>query len=263
MTPTPASIWSLETRVLGRRVHVYDSLESTNALALELSDEPARHGLVLLAREQTAGRGQYGRHWLAPPGSSVLLSMLLFPPPHLRRPPLLTAWAAVSVCETIRKLVYLTATIKWPNDILLQDKKVCGILIEQRTTGHPEFPLAAAVGIGLNLIQSADDFAGAGLPLAGSLCSQSGIECPLEDAARELIHQLDAHYHSLQDDHRPLESQWRQLLGLVGKVVIVEGNNQRHRGRLLDMTLARVSIEIATGESLHIAPESVLRMGAV
>ena len=88
--------------------------------------------------EQTAGRGQYGRVWTAPAGSSVLLSVLLFPPPALRRPTLLTAWAAVSVCETIQELANLSATIKWPNDVLINGRKVCGILIEQRTVANGE-----------------------------------------------------------------------------------------------------------------------------
>src|SRR5206468_7692987 len=87
---------------------------------------------VVLAREQTAGRGQHGRAWQAPAGSSVLLSVLLCPPPALRRPALLTAWAAVSVCETILQLTGLQAKIKWPNDVLIRGRKVCGILIESK-----------------------------------------------------------------------------------------------------------------------------------
>src|SRR5258707_6199345 len=93
--------WTLPTRQLGKCVRVYDCVDSTNALALARGNDTEQHGLVVLALEQTAGRGQYGRTWHAPPGSSVLMSVLLFPPPALRRPCLLTAWAAVSVCEAI------------------------------------------------------------------------------------------------------------------------------------------------------------------
>src|SRR3954452_17753118 len=97
-------IWTLSTRHLGQRTLVYDQLASTNSLALELAADRANDGLAILAREQTAGRGQYGRVWHAPPESSVLLSVLLFPTPELRRPAILTAWAAVSVCELIVEL---------------------------------------------------------------------------------------------------------------------------------------------------------------
>ena len=86
MTP-PRQEWTLDTRRLGRRVLVYDRLDSTNNLAAALAEDPANDGTVVLADEQTAGRGQYGRTWLAPPGASVLMSVLLFPPPTRSAPP--------------------------------------------------------------------------------------------------------------------------------------------------------------------------------
>ena len=181
---TPDIIWTLDTKRLGHRVVVHPRLDSTNSLALSLSHDPAHHGLVVIAREQTAGRGQYGRSWQAPPGSSVLMSVLLFPPIALRRPALLTAWAAVSVCETILHVANLQANIKWPNDVLILGKKICGILIEQCTTGNADFPLATVVGIGLNITQSAEMFEQAGLPDAASLTSLSGMAFIYEDVAK-------------------------------------------------------------------------------
>src|SRR5260370_20072324 len=121
----------METTAIGRKVLVYDCVESTNTFAAALANSPDSQQLSILAAEQTAGRGQHGRTWTAAPGSSVLLSLLLFPPDALRRPPVLTAWAAVSVCKTIHQLTGVPAKIKWPNDVLLHWKKVCRILIEQ------------------------------------------------------------------------------------------------------------------------------------
>lgn len=263
MTP-PDTVWSLDARHLGRRVHLHDRLDSTNTLALSLGHDPTQHGLVLLAREQTAGRGQYGRSWQAPPESSVLMSVLLFPPPALRRPALLTAWAAVSVCETILQLANLQAKIKWPNDVLIRGKKVCGILIEQRTTGHAEHPLATVVGVGLNLTQSAEMFEQAGLPIAGSLASLGGT-VPAHDAvARRLILQLDTQYHALlEGDSATLESLWKWRLGLLGKQVDVEGVKDLHRGRLLDVTFDGVAIEVAPDEILTLPPEAIRHLHAV
>ena len=130
----PREEWQLQTQRLGRRVLVYDCLESTNTLAATLADDRANDGVVILAEEQRAGRGQQGRSWHCPAGAGVLVSVLLFPPTALRRPALLTAWAAVSVCETIRLGTGVQARIKWPNDVLLRGRKVCGILIEQSST---------------------------------------------------------------------------------------------------------------------------------
>src|SRR5437763_902056 len=113
---TPREEWSLPTRCLGRRDLVFDQLDSTNNLAATFGADTANDGLVILADEQTAGRGQHGRSWTAGPKASVLLSVLLFPPLRLRRPAILTAWAAVSVCAAVRELTGVQARIKWPND---------------------------------------------------------------------------------------------------------------------------------------------------
>ena len=253
--------WTLPTKQLGKSIGVYDRLESTNSLALSLGHDPTQHGRILLAREQTAGRGQYGRVWQAPAGSSVLMSVLLFPPAPLRRPALLTAWAAVSVCETILQLVNLQAKIKWPNDVLIHGKKVCGILIEQRNRASAEFPLATVVGIGLNITQSAEMFKQAGLPSAASLASVSGISFTFEEGAMALIRQLDEQYHRLvEGDLQTLEALWKCRLGLLGKVVTVEGVRQRLHGQLLDVTLDGLDLKVNTGEVLRLMPESVRRL---
>jgi BirA family transcriptional regulator, biotin operon repressor / biotin---[acetyl-CoA-carboxylase] ligase len=255
---TPDIIWTLDNMHLGHRVLVHQCLDSTNSLALSLGDDPSHNGLVVIAREQLAGRGQHGRSWHAPPGSSVLMSVLLFPPPTLRRPALLTSWAAVSVCETIAALADLQATIKWPNDVLIQGKKVCGILIEQRTTSHADFPLATVVGIGLNVTQSAEMFAHAGLPDAASLTSLSGLSFVYEDVTKTLIQHLDEKYHPLLNgDLQMLESLWKRRLGLVGKNVVVEGVREVHRGRLLDVRLNGVDLDVGGGEVLRLVAESI------
>src|SRR4051794_37874573 len=111
---SPRDEWHLDTHRLGRRVLVFDRVESTNTLAAGLAHDPAHDGTVFLAREQTAGRGQHGRSWHCPAGTGVLLSVLVFPPPPVRRPVLLAAWAAVAVCETVRQTIGVQARIKWP-----------------------------------------------------------------------------------------------------------------------------------------------------
>jgi BirA family biotin operon repressor/biotin-[acetyl-CoA-carboxylase] ligase len=237
---------------------VFEQLDSTNSLALSLANDPTHDGLVILAREQTNGRGQYGRSWHAPPGSSVLMSVLVFPPLALRRPALLTAWAAVSACETIFKLANLQATIKWPNDVLIAGKKVCGILIEQRTTSNADFPLASVAGIGLNVTQSAEIFAQANLPLATSLACVSRLELSFETVARELIAQLDQSHDLLHSGNwTALEAKWKKRLGLIGSNVIADGFHQQHRGRLIDVTFAGLDLEVAPGETIRLVAETI------
>lgn len=246
--------WSLPTRHLGRRVLVHNSLNSTSDAALALAHDPALDGLAVLARHQSAGRGQYGRSWVAPPESSVLLSLLLFPPPCLRRPALLTAWAAVSVGELILSLTAEQARIKWPNDVFLKGKKVCGILIEQRSLGDR---LATVVGIGLNVRQPASFFEETQLPLGGSLLSQTGKMVDWETAARLMLAHLDEEYDRLlQDGPQPLEALWKWRLGLLGRQVRVETAQGLQSGRLLEVSFDGLLLQ--TGESyLRLQPEAV------
>ena len=263
-TATPTRVWRQAAQHLGRRVLLFDRLESTNSAALSLAGDAANDGIVVLADEQTAGRGQYGRTWQAPPGSSVLMSVLMFPFPHLRRPAVLTAWAAVAVCQLIREITALEAKIKWPNDVYLHDKKVCGILIEQRSGGRVEQAPATAVGIGVNVKQSAEFFERAGLTLGGSLFTLTGKKFDHHDVARLLIHRLDDDYTRLAEGNvAVLEESWRSRLGLVGKQVRVEALNGIQQGHLVNVSLDAVELEIGSDGPRRWQPEAVRHLDPV
>lgn len=268
----PRQEWNLDTRRLGRRVLVFDRLASTNDLAAELAADPANDGLAILADEQTAGRGQHGRTWLAASGQSVLLSVLLSPPPQLSRPAVLTAWAAVAVCTVVREIIHCEPRIKWPNDVLLRDRKVCGILIEStagRRAGSvsegSEPPVAPApgsprfvVGIGLNVQQSAATFAAAGLPEATSLAQFARDPLDTHAVASALIRRLDQDYDLLcQGDLGTLEANWQRHLDLLGKHVIAECHGATHHGRLIELSFCAVELAQAGEPSLVLTPERI------
>ena len=248
---TPLETWDFPGRHVGRRVLRFAALPSTSDLVAGLAADPANGGTVILADEQTAGRGQYGRRWLAPAGSSALLSVLIFPPAPLRRPAILTAWAAVAVAETILQLTGRQAKIKWPNDVLLHGKKVCGILIEQAA--------GTVIGIGLNVNQSAEDFERAGLPLAGSLAAATGRAFDHLAVARALIERLDAEYDLLLSGERvTLEACWTWRLGLLGRDVRAEcADGTAYRGRLVELTFDGVHLLQPGGAVQTLVPETV------
>lgn len=248
----PHETWELPHRHIGRRVLCYREVGSTNDLAAEM-DEP---GLAVLADQQSQGRGQYGRTWVAALGSSVLLSARLTPPPELRRPVVLTAWAAVAVAETITQMIGQTPRIKWPNDVLLNDRKVCGVLIEQRR--------ATIAGIGLNLNQSAEEFAAAGLPLASSLAAMTGRTFAVADVAKLLLAELDRQYDRLLlGDLASLEKRWQQQLALLGREVIAECfDATRYRGRLMECKFAGVQLQCAD-QSIRLVPEQVRALSLI
>lgn len=243
-------IWELPTRHLGRRVLVFDSLGSTNDRATELASDSGNDGVVVLAREQKTGRGQHGRRWQCSRGDGVLMSVLLFPPPHLRRPVVLAAWVAVAVCRTVQRLTGLEPRIKWPNDVLLQERKVCGILVEQGK--------GTVAGIGLNVNQSAAAFAADGLPDAASLASLSGAAFDVDAVARLLIADLDCAYDKLINGRlADLEDEWRQRLDIVGKAIEVECSEGAYRGVLYSLSFNDVQLETRSGEIVHMSPERV------
>jgi BirA family biotin operon repressor/biotin-[acetyl-CoA-carboxylase] ligase len=246
----PIERWHLDTSRLGRRVLVFDRVDSTNNRAAVLAKDPANDGVVILAAEQTEGRGQHGRAWHCEHGLGVLLSVLVFPPPAARRPVILAAWAADAVCETIRETAGLQAQIKWPNDVLIHERKVSGILIEQG--------LGTVVGIGLNVNQSVEAFAEANLPQAGSLTSLAGRSFDRRTLARTLIRHLDASYeHVCRGDLDPLEGRWQQRLGLLGKDVVAECHAGFYRGRLRAQAWDGLVLEVTGGATLRLLPETV------
>jgi BirA family biotin operon repressor/biotin-[acetyl-CoA-carboxylase] ligase len=247
----PRETWRFDTRHVGRLVHVFDTVPSTNDVAAGLAADSRNAGAVVVADFQTAGRGQYGRVWESRPGSSLLASVLLFPPAELNRPVILTAWAAVAVADAVRQLTGVQARIKWPNDLLVRGKKVCGILIEQRR--------GTVVGIGLNLNQSADDFAAADLPDAGSLAIAAGAPIDPRAAAGVVVRHLDDEYDRLlAGEWTALEADWKWRVGLLGRHVTAElADGTIVSGRLREMGFDGLELEVGDGALRVLRPEAV------
>jgi BirA family biotin operon repressor/biotin-[acetyl-CoA-carboxylase] ligase len=131
--------YELDTLAIGRRIAVWSRATSTNDLAARAGASPANDGLVVLAEEQTAGRGRRGRAWASPPRRSILMSVVIFPPDSLMPasgearsgPVWLTALGAVAVTEVVAELTGCKPQIKWPNDVRVDRRKLAGILVER------------------------------------------------------------------------------------------------------------------------------------
>ena len=244
--------WSYDTSRIGRRVLVFDQLDSTNTTAAELARSGDGDGLVVIARSQTAGRGQYGRVWQSRPGSSLLLSAVVSPPQELCRPSALTGFAAVAVADAVFALTGMQSRVKWPNDLLLRGKKVCGILIEQHGP-------AAVLGIGLNLNQTAAEFVAAGLPDATSLHVATGHTFDFAQAAEVVVQRLDREYaRLLEGEHAAVEADWKWRIGLLGRQVRIElSDGATVTGRLREMEFERLELERDDGTVQAIVPETV------
>ncbi len=214
---------NLETRFIGQRVICYPSLPSTNDVAKLEAKKGAPEGSVVLAEEQTAGRGRIKRAWLSPKGS-VALSIVLRPGPDELSSLIMVASLATVHC--IEKVSGLRAQIKWPNDVMIGDKKVCGILIESDVKGKAVD--YAVIGIGINVSIKLPDFPEIA-PTATSLSHELGREVSRLDIIRCLLVETERLYLALPSGDSVYQ-EWRDRLVTLGKKVQVSSGGATYRG---------------------------------
>ncbi len=244
--------YELGTQRIGRRIAVWNRVTSTNDLAARTAVSRANEGLVILAESQTAGRGSRGRRWTAPAGTSLLMSVLLFPPEPLTDPAWLTALGAVAVAEIVDEWSGANALIKWPNDVRVDGKKIAGILVE-RSAG-------AVLGIGVNANVDASALPPEVRDGATSLHALRGTTVDRSELVRALIQRLDALYdHSLRAGASVLSAPWRQRSEHLGAAVVVTTPSGPIAGRLDDLDLCRgLALTGPDGGKIHVPARQIL-----
>ncbi len=221
---SPSSITNgLETQFVGQRVIYYPRLTSTMEVAKREARLGTVEGTVVIAGEQTAGKGRIGRIWLSPKGS-LALSIILYP--SLVYLPSLMMLASLAVVRSIEAVTGLKAQVKWPNDVLVNGRKVCGILIEsgvQRDT-----VTYAIIGIGVNVNLRVSDFSEIS-PLATSLSDELGRDISLLSLIRRLLVEVEGLYLTLVAGGSICE-EWRDNLVTLGKKVKIESGKNKYAG---------------------------------
>jgi BirA family biotin operon repressor/biotin-[acetyl-CoA-carboxylase] ligase len=246
----------LGTAHVGRRVAVWNRVTSTNDLAARAAQSSANAGLVVLAEEQTAGRGRRGRAWSAPPRRSVLMSALLFPPAPLADPAWLTSLGALAVAEVVSDRTGRDARIKWPNDVRVGGRKVAGVLVERGA--------GAVIGIGVNANLDADDLLPDLRGAATSLLILRGEPVDRSELAKDLIRRLDALYAaSLASGPGALNGPWRSRSEHLGRRVVVQTLTGAVAGRLVDIDLLDgLSVSVPGGAVCRVANREVLAVAS-
>ena len=140
----------MTTKYIGKKVAYYNEVDSTNVIAKQLGKKPGSHGTLVLAEQQNAGRGRLGRNWSSPKGDGIWMSLILQPDIRIEHAPMLTLVTALAVNQGIRKVTGLNSFIKWPNDIVINGKKVCGILTEMSTVNEKLECIVIGIGINAN-----------------------------------------------------------------------------------------------------------------
>src|SRR5213083_1269051 len=180
---------------IGQRIIVLEQTGSTNDAILQVATANSKEGLVLFAEHQTAGRGQRGNRWESAAGKGLWFSVLLRPVIEISRSPLLTAWAAQTISETIDNEFSLKTTIKLPNDVQIQGRKFASVLVEMRA--HEKARHSAIVGIGINVNQGLEDFPKELQFRAISLALALGRQVDRQTFAIALLGNLDRTYRDL------------------------------------------------------------------
>ena len=240
----------LKTRVVGRDLRLLEEVDSTNAVAITLARQAARDGTAVVAERQTSGRGRLGRGWFSPRAGNLYCSVIHRPHAGAEDFSARLTWiplaAGLATARAIAAVTPLRPTLKWPNDVLLGDRKVAGILCE--ATGAPPGECSVVVGIGINVNIGAEDFPDEFRAQATSLAAEAGRSIDRSTLLAELLLQLEIAWDRLSEGARqPLLQDYTDLCSTLGRVVdviLLDGAGQRGRA-------ARIGMD----GSLHLSPE--------
>lgn len=210
----------MKTKWAGKKVVYFDEVDSTNTRAKELGGQDAPHGTLVVADKQNAGKGRRGRQWTSPSGESIYMTILLRPDMDPSKAPQLTLVMAMSVAQAIKE-ENLDAQIKWPNDIVLNRKKICGILTEMSTEIDYINHVVIGVGINVNGTEIPEELK----ETATSLRIEAGKSLQRSSLIANVMKHFEANYEEfikvqdlgfLQDDYNALLVNCRKQVTIIG-----------------------------------------------
>lgn len=250
----------LRARTIGCRIHCKDRVASTNDEAWALAVEGAPDGTCVFAEEQTGGRGRLGRTWHSPRGAGLYLSLLLRRAIPLERVPLVTAVAALAGVEAVEAAAGLVPRIRFPNDLVVNGRKLAGVLVESRfISSRPDLFI---IGFGLNVNQG--EFPGELREIATSLRIEKGGEVDRTAVARALLEALDRGCDALEGPLPPIRRLWRRHAEILGRDVRVRLNGKSISGRVDEVDpVDGLLLRLPGGEVRSVRSEHVERLELV
>lgn len=214
----------LNTDFMGRNIHHFNSIDSTNSKAKEIAlDE--KEGTVLIAEEQTEGKGRMGRSWVSPKGKGIWMSIILKPNVEPMKVPKLTLVGAAAVYKALENMG-IKAQIKWPNDVLIDGKKICGILTEM--SGELNMVNYVIMGIGINVNLDEGDFPEELKDKATSLKISTGKEISRKELTANILNEFEKLYLKFKEEdniEEVLKISRENSILLGEEVRIIRGNN--------------------------------------
>lgn len=220
----------LRTNVIGKKLFVFESIDSTNACARTLAETGTPEGTVVVADFQSNGRGRLGRSWKSEPGANLLFSIVLRPTIQKEQAAILTFFSAVFIAQALEQTTGQSVECKWPNDILLRGKKCCGILLENSfSQDRLDF---SVIGVGINVNQSS--FPGDLEKKATSLTREVGHTVDRTKLLQQLFREADMLLPVLKaGDLSTIMARWNSRCSMFGKSVLIEHGKEKISGTAL------------------------------
>ena len=206
-------------------IQYFEELDSTNIRINELAKDGAEHGTVVVADKQTAGKGRRGRTWESPSGTNLYFSILLRPEIETQKAPMMTLIMAYSIAKLLREKWNLQAQIKWPNDIVISGKKICGILTEMTLSGCEIGHVVVGTGINVNVTEFPEELK----DKASSLYLESHILFDRKKLLNEVLKEFWKQYNrflEVQDLSFMRESYNEMLVNRNREVLVLEPGNE-------------------------------------
>jgi BirA family transcriptional regulator, biotin operon repressor / biotin---[acetyl-CoA-carboxylase] ligase len=218
---------------IGHKVIHYFRAESTNSVALELDAQTGSHGTVVIAEEQTAGRGRLGRNWYSEKSRGIYTSIVLRPPLSPAAAPILTLLAGVAAHNSVRSTTGLRVDIRWPNDLLVNGKKVCGILTEMKAEVDRLHTVVLGIGINVNHGSMPKELR----DIATSLALEGGRHYSRLHILAELLRDVERYYHMLlKEGNAAIVREWSAASSYAnGKRVRVKAGECEYSGATAGM----------------------------
>ena len=221
---------NLNTKFIGKKIHYFDYLSSTMDLSMQLGMDGAVSGSIVLAESQIKGRGRLGRGWFSPKYKGIYLSLILRPKILPSACPVLTLMSAVSICEAVKEVIDLDVQIKWPNDVLIHNKKIAGILTEMNA--EVDKVNFVVIGIGLNVNNDKKSL----IAQATSLKEQHGVEISRVVLLQEILRRIESNYLLLEaKGSQEIINKWRNFTLTLGTRVKVDYQNKHIEGQAIDI----------------------------
>lgn len=218
---------------MGRAVIYRDAVDSTNELAMRLAGEGAPHGTVMVADAQSKGRGRQGRPWVSSPGKGLLMSVILRPEMSPEEAPRLTYLCSLSAVLGIRRVTGADVRLKWPNDLMIGDRKLGGLLIEMRT--EPGAVLYAVAGFGINVSARVSQLHPSIREIATSLLIETGEAYKRSAIAVAILDEISL---ALEESPDAIMGQWKSLCTTLGREITVTGMRGTITGMAYDIDSA-------------------------